>query len=55
MLTTAVLNGESLAEAGPDYFEATCIIEGYEVEGCADARRQGVLNGAFPVDMSEPT
>lgn len=55
LLSMAIIQGGSLQEATPDYFEAICIIEGYEIEGCANARRQGVLNGAFPIDMSEPT
>ena len=55
LLTMAIIQGGSLDEATPDYFEAICIIEVYEVQGCVDSLVLGVLNGAFPIDMSEPT
>jgi len=52
LLTTAIIQGGSLHEATPDYFEAICIIEGYEVQGCAYLRQQGIIDGLFPMDLS---
>lgn len=48
----AIVQGGSLYEATPDYFEAFCIIAGYEVNGCVDARRQAIIGGLFPMDLS---
>lgn len=53
LLSTAMLNGESRHAAGPDYFQATCYIEGYTLNGCINARRQGIVSGLFPVDLSD--
>ncbi len=53
LLTTAVMNGESLAQAGPDYFEATCWMEGYDVKDCAYIRSQGIILGLFPMDLTD--
>lgn len=53
LLTTAVIGGESLANAGPDYVEATCYIEGYDAQTCAYIRSEGILQGAFPMDLTE--
>lgn len=53
MLSMAVIGGETLEVAGADYFEATCYIEGYEAEGCSNARQYGVVHGAFPMDLTD--
>ncbi len=53
MLTNAILHGESLSEAGANYFEANCYIEGYTAQDCAYARTQGIIQGIFPVDLSK--
>lgn len=52
LLSMAIVQGGSLYEATPDYFEAFCIIAGYEVNGCVDARRQAIIGGLFPMDLS---
>jgi len=53
LLMTAIMNGESLVNAGADYVEATCYIEGYAAVTCHYIRSQGILQGAFPMDLSE--
>lgn len=52
LLVLAMTNGESLQEAGADYFEAQCYIDGYEAQSCSYARSQGVIKGLFPMDLT---
>ena len=53
LLATAVVGGESLEAAGPDYYEATCYLDGYDIHSCIDATRYAFVEGLFPMDMSD--
>jgi len=53
LLVGAVLHGESITNAGEDFFLALCYLDGIETPSdCVYYKNKGFKQGLFPMDMS---